>query len=117
MKKYILNQINSLQYFLVNLDYYSILNYLDEIENEYLIKTNKGELVVDQLLVTGNGKNRFISCNFTYGKIELETAKYIEGTYEHKKTTTELLKQHYESLKYSILTDCQLKLIMEGHVI
>jgi hypothetical protein len=117
MKNYILNQLNTNQYFLINLDYNSILNYLDEIESEYLIESNKGELIVDQLLVAGNGKNRFISCQFSYGKIELGSAKNIEGTYEYKRITTELLKRHHNDLKYSILTDSQLKMIQEGHVV
>ena len=40
-ENYILNQLNTNQYFLINLDYNSILNYLDEIESEYLIESNK----------------------------------------------------------------------------
>lgn len=99
------------------MDYNSILNYLDEIESEHLVGSHEGELIIDQLLVAGNGKNRFISCKFSCGKIELETAKNIEGLFEYKKITTEFLKQYYTNLKYSILTDSQLKMIREGHVV
>ncbi len=117
MIHYVFKQLNSNQYYLVCMDYNSILNYLDEIESEYLIESNEGELIIDQLLVAGNGRNRFISCLFSYGKIELGSAKNIEGSYEYKRLTTELLKQYYNDLKYSILTDNQLKMIREGQVI
>jgi len=47
----------------------------------------------------------------------LETAKNIEGLFEYKKITTELLKQYYANLRYSILTDSQLRMIREGRVV
>lgn len=117
MINYVFRKLNNNQYLLVCMDYNSILNYLDEIESEHLIGFHEGELIIDQLLVAGNGKNRFISCQFSYGKIELETAKNIEGLFEYKKITTELLKQYYANLRYSILTDSQLRMIREGRVV
>jgi hypothetical protein len=99
------------------MDYESILNYLDEIENEFLITSNEGQLIIDQLLVTGNSKNRFISCQFSYGKIELKSALNIDAKKEFKEITSEILKQYFSILKYSILTDNQLLLIREGHAI
>ena len=116
-KKYVFKQLNSKQIYLICMDYNSILNYIDEIENESLLESNAGELIIDQLLVAGNGKNRFITCQFYNGKIELGTAKNIEGTYDYKKITTELLKEYQNDLKYSILTDNQLRQIHEGHII
>lgn len=116
-KKYEFKQLNSNQIYLICMDYNSILNYIEEIESESLLGSNAGELIIDQLLVAGNGKNRFISCQFNYGKIELGTAKNIEGSYDYKRITAELLKEYQNNLKYSILTDSQLKQIQEGHVI
>lgn len=75
---YYLKQLNTDQYYLVCMDYNSILNYLDEIENDPLIISNEGELIIDQLLVTGTGKNRFLTCQFSYGKIRLTTAKILK---------------------------------------
>src|SRR5690554_6346186 len=111
MKNYIIKQLNDNQFFIINLNHFSILNYLNDIQNESLIKLNSGELIVDQLLVAGIGKNRFISCQFSFGKIELGTAKNIEGNYEYRKITTEVLRHHKVPLKYSILTNSQVKMI------
>lgn len=117
MNNYVFRQLNKDLYYIICLDCNSILNYLDEVENEYCIEFNEGMIIIDQLLVTGNGKNRFISCQFSHGKIELGTAQNIEGSYEYKKIATELLVQFYNELKYSILTDSQWRMIQEGHVI
>lgn len=116
-KQYVVKQLNSNQIYLICMDYDSILNYIDEIEDESLLKSNSGEIIIDQLLVAGNGKNRFISCQFNYGKIELGTAKNIEGIYDYRRITVELLKEYQNELKYSILTDSQLRQIHEGHII
>ena len=117
MINYYLQQLNDGQYYLVCMDYNSILNYLDEVENESLIQSNEGNLIVDQLLVSGNGKNRFLACQFSYGKIILNTAKNIDSTDIFKRTSSELLNQNLDTLKYSILTDSQLELLRQGQII
>jgi hypothetical protein len=117
MTNYYLKKLNNEQYYLVCKGCDSVVSYLDEIENEFLIQSNEGSLIIDQLLVSGNGKNRFIDCRFSYGKVQLNTAKNIESTDKYKRISSELFNQNLEILKYSILTDNQLKQLQHGQYI
>lgn len=99
------------------MDYTSILNYLDLVENEPLIQANAGQLIIDQLLVAGNGKTRFLTCQFANGEVKLGTAKNIEGTEAFKQISSDLFRQNPDALRYSILTDSQLDLIKQGYSI
>jgi len=114
MVNYLIKQLDIDQYYLICMDYNSVLNYLDEIENEPLIRSNTGNLIIDQLLVTGNGKNRFLACMFSHGEIKLNTAKNVNVTDAFKRISSELFNQNLDALKYSILTDTQLDLIRQG---
>ena len=117
MINYLIRKLNVDQYYLVCMDYNSVLNYLDKVEKEPLIRSNAGNLIIDQLLVAGNGKNRFLSCQFSHGEIKLDTAKNVDATDAFKRISSELLNKNLEALKYSILTDNQLDLIRQGQVI
>jgi len=115
MSNYYIKKLDNAQYFLVCIDYHGLATYVDEVENDCLIQSNEGSLIIDQLLVAGNGKNRFFSCDFSYGKINFNTAKRISGTDIFRRTTSELLlNQTSKDLKYSILTDYQLELLYKG---
>lgn len=117
MVNYLIKQLDIDQYYLICMDYNGILNYLDEVENEPLIRSNTGNLIIDQLLVAGNGKNRFLACGFSHGEIKLDTTKNVNVTDTLKRISSELLQQNLDALKYSILTDSQLELIRQGQVI
>jgi hypothetical protein len=117
MNSYYVKQLNPSEYYLVCMDYNSILNYIDELEKEPFLLSQRGTLIIDQLLVAGDGKNRFISCQFSFGKINLSSAKNLEGRLEYKKITFEFLQSHFSSLKYSILTENQLGMILEGQLV
>ena len=117
MINYLLSKLNSDQYYLLCMDYNGILTYLDAVEIEPLIKSNEGDLIIDQLLVAGNSKNRFITCKFSHGKVKLETATSVSGTEEYRRVSSKLLRKHLDLLKHSILTDSQLELIRQGQVI
>lgn len=114
MNRYGFKQLNPDEFYLVCMDYNSILNYIDEIENESIICSQEGILIIDQLLVAGDGKNRFISCQFSFGKIDLASARNIEAKLEFKKLTIEFLQSNFSSLRYSILSENQLNMIREG---
>jgi len=117
MNNYFVKQLNKDQYYLICMNYYGILNYIDEIEKEALIQFNEGNIVIDQLLVAGNGKNRFITCQFSYGKIKLDTAIYVSDTDEFRRISSEFFSQHLDTLKYSILTDSQIELLRQKQVV
>lgn len=116
MGNYVLYQLNNDQYdyFIICLTHESILNYLDQLENDLRFRNSSGKLLIDQLLVTGNGKNRFIICNFEHGEIILSTARNVVPVNKYKDLTIKLLQQNYELLKCSILSDHQRELILEG---
>jgi len=117
MTNYLLKQLNDYQCYLICMDYNSIRYYLDDIANEPLIQSNAGDLIIDQLLVAGNGKNRFFTCQFSYGEIKLDTAKNIKSNDTYRRISSELLKQNIDLLKYSILTDNQVESIRHGQVV
>jgi hypothetical protein len=116
MKDYLLYNLNNNQYdyFLLCLTYESILNYISTLENEQLLQSKKGKLLIDQLLITGNGKNRFMACEYNCGEIVLSTAENIIPDRSYKDLTIKLLQQNFEQLNNSILSDHQRELIMEG---
>ncbi|MBS5334562.1 MAG: type II toxin-antitoxin system RnlB family antitoxin [Firmicutes bacterium] len=116
MKEYAIQRLNDREYdsFLLCLTFESILNYIEHIEHEQLILKSKGVLLVDQLLVTGNGKNRFILCSFDHGKIDLSTVKTICPQEYYKKISIDLLQKNFELLHNSILTDKQREDIKHG---
>ena len=61
MKEYTICKLKNREYdgFLLCLTFDSIISYLMTIESEDIISNSKGVLLIDQLLVTGNGSNRF----------------------------------------------------------
>lgn len=118
MKQYAICKLTKQKYdrFLLCLTTESIIEYLTDIENEALIADSEGILVIDQLLITGNGKNRFIACLYKYGKIDINSTKVIEPKQSCKKISLDLLKKNFPLLKNSILTDQQLYNIEQGIV-
>ena len=116
-KDYLIRQLNSRQCYLLCMNENSILYNLAEIENEDLILFNEGELIVDQLLVAGNGRNRFLSCRFANGELELSSAKNIEPSDGIRRISSKLLLKNIDLLDSSILTDAQLDLLRHGGVI
>jgi len=91
--------------FVVCMGYDSILNYIDDIEKMINDKYRDGKLVVDQLLVTGNGKNRFLECQIKDGKIALSSARLITPLDRYIELSKIYLTQNRNTLKRSILTE------------
>lgn len=119
MKKYILEKINEDEYtyFIISLTYESILDYIEDIEKKLSIEKNKILILIDQLLTTGNNKNRFISCEYQNGKIKLYTAKNVDCSNDIRKISSQVLKDNYELIENSILTKNQKQCIKEGRAI
>lgn len=114
MKNYEIQQLQDKKYnaLLLWLSSESIIEYITQIEHEPLIMQSKGTLLIDQLLITGDEQNRFISSLYDHGKIDLTTTKRVEQN-NYKKISKELLRKNFELLKYSILTKKQLQEIKE----
>lgn len=114
MKNYEIQQLQDKKYnaLLLWLSSESIIEYITEIEHEPLLMQSKGTLLIDQLLITGDGENRFVSCLYNHGKIDLTTAKRVEQS-NCNKISKELLRKNFKLLNYSILTKKQLQEIKE----
>lgn len=117
MMNYLIEQLKQDQFYILCMDYSSILGFLDEVENEEMIRATSGNLVVDQLLIAGDGRNRFLSCKFISGKVLLETAENITGTDEYRGIASRLLSQRIDLLKYSTLTETQLESIRQKQAV
>ena len=97
MVNYLLKQLNNGQYYLICIDSDSILNYLDELRQEPLLRSNAGELIVDQLLVTGNGRIVFWP-SVLLRKTMLHTAKNISSKDFFRRISVEALQQNINLL-------------------
>lgn len=86
------------------LSFESLLTYIKKIE-QVLAKDNLDEKVlIDQLLITGNGTNRFMSFSFSHGKFDIKTAQVVNPTEYYRKETIEWLHNNYHYVEHSILT-------------
>ena len=115
MKDYIVKKINIEDYdrFVLCLSCESVLVYLNEIETAPIMKKFSGKIIIDQLLITGDGNNRFMSCYFTDGKLDRRTAKVVTPSNLIRKKTVELLHDNYSTVENSILSEVQRKNIKD----
>lgn len=119
MKEYEIRNISSSEYdgFLLCLTFESILSYLERIETEPLItKSKHGTLLIDQLLTTGNGRNRYIRCTFCDGRIDISSVTNVNPNNYYREISLNLLRDNIELLHNSILTDIQKDNIIRGVV-
>lgn len=116
MNGFVIENLINEQYdkFLLCLTFESIINYLNDIESSDEISGKSGKLIIDQLLVTGNGKNRFICCNFHDGKIDISSTKNANPSDNIKRESVRLLKEYSECCRYSILTEDERQCIEKG---
>lgn len=117
MKEYEICKVKSNEYdgFLLCLTFESILSYLEHIEAEPLItKSKSGTLLIDQLLTTGNGRNRYIRCTFCNGRIDISSVANVNPNEYYRELSLRLLRDNIELLHNSILTDIQMENIIKG---
>lgn len=115
-KDYYLKPAHTDEYdlFLICFGHEGLMAYIDEVENEPLIKENEGTLLVDQLLVTGNGRNRFLLIPFKNGDLDLSETESIEPGEDYRKKSAEYIKKHLHLLENSILSDQEREHISKG---
>ena len=90
--------------FLIWLSSESLIDHLGSIEKALGMNHSSGMVLIDQLFVTGNEENRFISCQYTDGKLDLKTARIVTPPIAFRKETAEWIRDHYEVVENSILT-------------
>lgn len=89
------------------LTFESLLTYIEKIECSLSRAETDGTILIDQLLITGDGPNRFMSCLFKNGKLDLSTAHTVIPAEYYRKKTVEFLHDNYCYVENSILTDEQ----------
>lgn len=95
------NEIENYIY-LVCLSQDNFLNYIKAIEN--LIESNKyRNIIVDQLIITGNGYNRFVVCDINNKKINLISAKTINRNPYFDEITKKAFKKNKSIMESSSL--------------
>lgn len=114
MSEYIIKKISKDGYdrFLLLLTCESIFDYIKNIEETLTILNTSGRVLIDQLFLTGNCDNRFISCEFKDGKLDFKTAHFVNPSYYFRKETVNWLHNHYNYVENSILTETQREKIM-----
>ena len=117
MKEYEICKVTGNEYdgFLLCLTFESVLTYLERIESEPLItKSKRGTLLIDQLLTSGNGRNRYIRCTFCDGRIDISSVTNVNPNEYYRELSLNLLRDNIELLHNSILTDSQKENIIKG---
>lgn len=116
MDQYLIEKINLCGYnrFILCLSVESIVDTLYEIESSPKIVNHSGQILIDMLFLTGNGYNRFISCSFTNGKLDLTKARVVNPDQSFRNMTCKFLHDHFEYVRNSILTAHQRECIKNG---
>ena len=100
------------------LSYESIFSYIDALQKAISNNGVKdGTILIDQLLISGNGKNRFLTIKYSNGSFDLTSAQNIEADIKYRQITSCELKNNESLLENSILSNSQISLIKKGHVI
>ena len=101
------------------LSYASLYNYLDKICAELNANgISNAQLLLDQLLITGNKHNRFLSIELSNGHIIPQSAKNVDRIDAKYRTITSMeLRKRKTILHNSILSKTEIQLIEDGIVI
>ena len=95
------------------LSFESLLSYIRKIETVLAEETREEKILIDQLLITGNGTNRFVSCVFSNGRLDFRTAQIVTPDEFFRKETVEWLHENYAYVENSILTEEQRHMIKD----
>lgn len=96
------------------LSFESLLSYIREIETVLAEETREERILIDQLLITGDGTNRFMSCVFSNGRLDFKTAQIVKPADFFRKETVEWLHDNYSYVENSILTEEQRQKIKDN---
>lgn len=116
MREYIIIKTNAEGYdgLILCLTFESFMTYVKEIENSLCEINIDGTMLIDQLLISGNGANRFMSCSFSKGKFDFRTAHTVAPAEYYRKETVKYLHDNYCYVENSILTELQRQKIKDS---
>jgi hypothetical protein len=89
------------------LSFESLLSYIRIIETVLAKEARTERILIDQLLITGNGANRFMSCEFSNGRFDFKTAKTVTPADSFRRESIEWLHDNYSYVENSILSEEQ----------
>lgn len=109
MDEYKIIKTNALGYgrLILCLTFESLFTYINKIEKSLSEIGADETILIDQLLIAGNGANRFMSCLFSKGKFDFRTAQTVIPEEYYRKETVEFLHDNYCYVENSILTEAQ----------
>lgn len=102
--------------FLLWLSIDSLADHLDNVEDSLNKLNASGKILIDQLFLTGNEDNRFMSCYFKNGGFDFSTACNVTAAESFREETMQWLHDNYAFVENSILTKNQRQRIREGVV-
>ena len=116
MQNFILKEINQDGYdrFLLCLSFDGLATCLNSIAASLELAHTSGKILIDQLLITGNNDNRFLSCDFSNGRLDFKTAHIVNPTCFFRKETVDWLHNNYGYVENSILTEAQRQKVKNG---
>lgn len=100
--------------FLLWLSFESLIDHLGSIEEDPSMVNSSGKILIDQLFITGDGDNRFISCDFKNGKLDFKTAHIVLPMDFFRMETVQWLHDNYHYVEHSILTESQRQKVKDG---
>lgn len=116
MKDYVFIEHTNKDYdgFVLCLTTESLFEYMDNIKSEALVNNSKGTLLIDQLLITGDQYNRYVTFDYDCGELILNSAKNVVPDDYYRKLAIDLLKENADALEYTLLTSYQKQCINAG---
>lgn len=92
------------------------LLYLQNVASEIGRRVGRGSILIDALLHSGVGDDRFIDIEFTGSEFKMESAKIVklERNSCLRKKGCSILAQQSEVVEFSILNPIQKKLLLHG---
>ncbi len=93
----------------------SPLQYLEDIATDLRDNLIEGNILIDQILHSGNNEERFIECKFDQGMFTRNSFKFVRipKDSEFRKKTCNFLSET-SLIEYSILSSIQKKMINKG---
>jgi hypothetical protein len=92
--------------------------YLEVLQTELQSKgILDGDILIDQLMITGNNKNRFLSLRMSDGIIDLSSARNVNVEQLYHQLTSSELRENAPLLKNSVLSSKQISMILGGCVV
>ena len=97
----------------------SPFDFLTSISEVLASQNVNGLVLIDELLHSGNGEERFIEAKFEDGSFDMTSFRFVNipKNSRYRAVACDWLREDLERLEYSDLTSIQRKMIIKGLVI